>query len=326
MENPKTFLLVMPDYSDFTDLFLKNLEKEGFSPFLITDHPSKFEYKGVEKLINFFQKTFYKNKEYKRELVRKHKLQEYYKKLEAFDNLEYALVIRPDLFPIPVIEALKKKTEKLIAYQWDGIEKFPAVKNYFSLFDSFFCFEKVNVENVKEITNFYFDFDDFQSTQTIQKNTSPIFYFVGLDWENRREKINKFVQFAVESNFSLNFYLQEFEKNENKNPNIKYIKTRITFAENLEFVQKSDILVDFVDPRQVGLSIRFFEGMYYKKKVITDNKMVKNYDFYHPNNIFVLENNYQDIHDFLKTPYYEISEEIVKKYGFSGWIRKIIKD
>ena len=84
--------------------------------------------------------------------------------------------------------------------------------------------------------------------------------------------------------------------------------------------------MDFVDPRQVGLSIRFFEGMYYKKKVITDNKMVKNYDFYHPNNIFVLENNYQDIHDFLKTPYYEISEEIVKKYGFSGWIRKIIKD
>lgn len=327
MENPKTFLLVMPDYSDFPELFMRNLEKSGFQASLITDKLPDFIYQGNERIVNFFRKTFLKDKNFKKNLVANFKQNEFLKIANDLNQeFDYILVIRPDEFPISFIEKLRNKTSKLIAYQWDGIEKFPAVKNYFSLFDSFFCFEKVNVENVKEITNFYFDFDDFQSTQTIQKNTSPIFYFVGLDWENRREKINKFVQFAVESNFSINFYLQEFEKNENKNPNIKYIKTRITFAENLEFVQKSDILVDFVDPRQVGLSIRFFEGMYYKKKVITDNKMVKNYDFYHPNNIFVLENNYQDIHDFLKTPYYEISEEIVKKYGFSGWIRKIIKD
>ena len=81
--------------------------------------------------------------------------------------------------------------------------------------------------------------------------------------------------------------------------------------------------MDFVDPRHDGLSLRFFEGMYYQKKVITDNKKVKNYDFYHPNNIFILENNYHDIEAFLKIPYYHISDEIVKKYGFSSWIEKI---
>ena len=83
MEDRKTFLLMMPDYSDFPDLFLKNLEKEGFTPFLITDNPSKFKYKGAEKIINFFQKIFFKNKEYKRELVKQHKIQEYYKKLKS---------------------------------------------------------------------------------------------------------------------------------------------------------------------------------------------------------------------------------------------------
>lgn len=93
--------------------------------------------------------------------------------------------------------------------------------------------------------------------------------------------------------------------------------------ENLEFVKKSDVLLDFVDPRHAGLSIRFFEGMYYKKKVITDNKMVRNYDFYHPDNIFVLDNNYEDIMEFLKIPYYEISEMIVKSYGFSNWIEMV---
>lgn len=326
MVNPKTFLLMMPDYSDFPTLFSENLKKEGFTPYLITDNPSKFRYKGNEKIINFFQKTFLKNKEYKKKLVEEHKLKEYYKKINEFEKeLDYVLVIRPDQFPIPVIAALKKKTKKLIAYQWDGIEKFPAVKNYFSLFDSFFCFDSEDEKNnIKPITNFYFDcispvYKEFN-------HQKPQLYFVGLFWENREEKIDQFIEKLSDKNVELNIFIQYYHKNEIKNPKIKYIKNRITFLENLKNVEQADVLLDFVDPVHNGLSIRFFEGMYYKKKVITDNIMVKKYDFYHPNNIFVLENNYQEIENFLKIPYQEISEEIVEKYGFSSWIREIIKD
>lgn len=325
MATRRTFLLVMPAYSDFSDLFLKNLEKCGFQASLITDKLPDFEYEGSERVVNFFRKTFLKDRNFKKKLITKFKQKEFLKVANGIQQtFDYILVIRPDQFPISFIEQLRTKTSKLIAYQWDGIEKFPEVKNYFSLFDSFFCFEEVkDVENVKKITNFYFDFDDFHPSENVKKNTPPVFYFVGLDWDNRRSKINKFVQFAVAENFTLHFYMQEFDKNENKNGNINYIKNRITFTENLEFVKKSDVLVDFVDPRHAGLSIRFFEGMYYKKKVITDNKMVRSYNFYHPNNIFVVDNNYQEIRDFLKTPYYEISEAIVTSYGFSNWIKRI---
>lgn len=327
MIHPKTFLLMMPDYSDFPDLFLKNLEKEGFTPYIITDSPSKFKYKGGEKIINFFQKTFLKNKEYKKQLVSEHKLKEYYRKIDKIkDKLDYILVIRPDMFPIPVIEALKKKTNKLIAYQWDGIEKFPEVKEYFHLFDSFFCFDSEDEKNnIKPITNFYFDF--ISPVYKDFNHQKPQLYFVGSYWENREEKIDKFINAMSEKNIELAFYIQYYNKSEIKNPEINYIKERISFLENLDHVEKSDILVDFVDPVHNGLSIRFFEGMYYKKKVITDNIMVKNYDFYHPNNIFVIEdNNYNKISDFLQIPYREISQEIVKKYGFSNWLTQIIKD
>ena len=325
MVTPKTFLLVMPEYSDFPDLFMKNLKKSEFQASIISDKLPNFKYRGNERILNFFKKTFLKDKIFKKKLVAQFKQKEFLKIANKLpENYDYILVIRPDQFPIPFIENLKKKTTKLIAYQWDGIEKFPEVKNYFSLFDSFFCFEEVkDIGNVKQITNFYFDFDNFHSLPAIQKTTQPILYFVGLDWENRRKKIDDFVRFAVDNNILLNFYLQEFDKNENKNSNINYIKNRITFAENLEFVKKSDVLLDFVDPRQVGLSIRFFEAMYYKKKVITDNKMVKTYDFYHPDNIFVIDDNYDQIEEFIKIPYQEIPEDIVKSYSFSTWIRKI---
>lgn len=319
----KTFLLMMPDYSDFPNLFVKNLETTGFTPYLITDEPSKFKYKGAEKIINFFQKNLFKNREYKKELVKQHKLKEYQRKISELEELDYALVIRPDLFPIPVIEELKKRTKKLIAYQWDGIEKFPEVKKYFHLFDSFFCFDSEDVgQNIKPITNFYFDCIPPNYREFNLKR--PRLYFVGSYWENREKKIDRFINELSKINVDIAIFIQYYHKSEIKNPNIKYLKERITFLQNLKNVEDSDVLIDFVDPIHNGLSIRFFEGLYYRKKVITDNSAVKNYDFYHPNNIFVLENNYAEIENFLKIPYYEIADNIVKKYGFSYWIQKII--
>ena len=60
MENPKTFLLVMPDYSDFPELFMRNLEKSGFQASLITDKLPDFKYQGNERIVTFFRKTFLK--------------------------------------------------------------------------------------------------------------------------------------------------------------------------------------------------------------------------------------------------------------------------
>ncbi len=313
---------MMPDYSDFPNLFMDNLNKVGFLPFVITDNPSKFKYKGIEKIINFSRKFFLKDREYKKKLIEEHKLREYYKKISQLDMLDYVLVIRPDAFPIPVIQELKKKTKKLIAYQWDGIEKFPEVKKYFHLFDTFFCFDSADEKNnIKPITNFYFDcippvYKDYNAQK-------PEFYFVGLYWENREKKIDRFISEVLKMEVELSIFIQYNNKSEIKNPKIKYIKERITFLENLRNVEKADVLLDFVDPVHNGLSIRFFEAIYYKKKVITDNQTVKDYDFYHPDNIFVLDENFDQIDSFLNTPYRDLSEEIVKKYGFTNWIKQI---
>lgn len=322
----KKLLLVMPDYSDFPQLFLKNLEKLGFSAEVMKENPSEFRYKGFEKIINFFRKTFLKDKSYKKKLAAEYKLKEYHRVIgEIEGKLDYILVIRPDAFPVSVIQELKKKTNKLIAYQWDGIKKFPEIKNYFSLFDSFFCFDNEDVDlHLKPITNFYFDFAP--PVYKAYNKVKPRLYFVGLFWENRREKIDTFIENVSKLNVELDFFMQFTEKSQIKNPKIKYIKDRISFSDNLKNVENADVLLDFVDPNHNGLSIRFFEALYYKKKVITDNITVKEYDFYNPNNIFVIENNYQDIAAFLEKPYYDIPKEIVDQYGFSNWIKQIIEN
>lgn len=319
----KSFLLVMPEYSDFTELFEKNLQKTGFKPYILTDQLDALKYGIKDKTVNFFRKKFLQDKTYKRKLIDQQKKENLEKKLlQLPTDLDYILVIRPDYFDIPFIEKLKNKTKKLIAYQWDGFDKFPEIKKYINLFDTFFCFENEKDERLTHITNFYFD--HLESVQNKVTRKKPLLYFVGLYWENREKKIDRFISEVSKMNVKLSINIQYWNKKERKNPLINYISQRISFSENLQNVIDADILLDFVDPLHNGLSIRFFEALYYKKKIITDNSEVKNYDFYHPNNIFVLVNeNFDGIKKFIELPYHEISEQIVEKYSFSSWIKKI---
>lgn len=74
-----------------------------------------------------------------------------------------------------------------------------------------------------------------------------------------------------------------------------------------------------------GLSFRFFEGLYHEKKVITDNIFVKNYDFYHPDNIFITDyKKFDGLKEFLEKPYFPVDQKIVSKYGFDNWIRYVL--
>ena len=90
--------------------------------------------------------------------------------------------------------------------------------------------------------------------------------------------------------------------------------SNISFPLRKVFQKSTNILFRMATVQQISTA---------EKKVITDNKMVKTYDFYHPDNIFIIDDNYAQIEEFIKIPYQEISEDIVKSYSFSTWIRKI---
>jgi hypothetical protein len=43
-------------------------------------------------------------------------------------TFDFALFIRPDYYPIHFIASLRNQCKKMMAYQWDGIHRFPEVK------------------------------------------------------------------------------------------------------------------------------------------------------------------------------------------------------
>lgn len=86
-------------------------------------------------------------------------------------------------------------------------------------------------------------------------------------------------------------------------------------------------LVDFINGKHCGLSFRTFEAMGYDKKLITTNAEIIKYDFYNPNNIFVLNNdNLAKLNEFLEKPYEPLPVEIKQKYSFTNWIRYVFDE
>lgn len=81
---------------------------------------------------------------------------------------------------------------------------------------------------------------------------------------------------------------------------------------------------------QEGLTLRVMESIFFEKKLITNNKKIINYDFYTPENIYILDDliniDYLDIIKFINTPFQKMEERIIKKYTFEFWLDNILKE
>ncbi|POR17276.1 hypothetical protein BWK58_15085, partial [Flavobacterium columnare] len=160
MNNKKIILVMTPDVKLY-ECFTENLNFYGYEVQLICA-TNKFKYPSlVHKIYSFLRKIFLKDKNYKKKLAQINNSIFHLEQAKHLDQSDTALFIRPDLFTIEVINLIKKKTNKVIAYQWDGLNRFPNVKELIPYFDRFYIFQKKDqaLYNYKyyPITNFYFD-------------------------------------------------------------------------------------------------------------------------------------------------------------------------
>ena len=68
------------------------------------------------------------------------------------------------------------------------------------------------------------------------------------------------------------------------------------------------------------------ESLFFKRKLITNNKEVMKYEFYNPNNIFILEkDNFEKINEFINSKYEDIDSKIVDYYDIENWLKRFDK-
>lgn len=328
----KKVALLIPHHFNMFEVIVKNLEINNYHVELLIITDYDFRYKNwVERASSLFQKINFKNKAFKSQLrIQRHSelLEESLRNVHS--NFDYTLVIRPDHFSTKSLQLLKEKSQMFTAYQWDGFKRYPGIIDYIALFDRFFVFDNDDYrkyhqqyKNMFPITNFYID---YWKKGSVDKGNGV--FFLGSYLEERIDDVIGIANFFEKQNIATNIqivYNRSTVPDKLKNSNIKILPSAKKYAEMLEEIKRSKYLLEFQNTDiHNGLSFRVFEAICFKKKLITNNADVKNYDFYHPNNIFIWENHdYEKIISFLEEEYVDIDSKIYEKYGFTNWINYI---
>lgn len=322
----KKVLVLMTADVRICDCVEENIKNNNYDVVLLAN--TSFKYKNLkDRIVNFYKKVFKKDKSYKRQLIRAYEEQQNLFFLEQQKkDFDFTLIIRPDKFSLKVLEAAKMKSKKMVAYQWDGMSRFPEVTETIDFFDEFYVFDKNDIEsNSKKLsytTNFYFD-----SYNNLFKNEIKYdVYFIG-SYDSRTQDLIRMCEELESMGLKINVLLATSPKKHLKKYKfITYLKKSLTYYDNLEILSQSKIIIDLAHKDlHTGLSFRAFESLGYDKKMITTNKTVKTMDFYNPQNIFVFDDDRTDLLEFVKSDYISIPETIKNKYSFTNWFNYMFK-
>ncbi len=307
-------LFLCTDHFDLYKIFQEGLEKYSGCE-VITVLYKKFRYQNQrQRILNFFSKAFL-NKNLKPYWASKGSMEP----ISKNHHFDYTFVICPDFIHVKHMKFLISK--KTIVYYWDGFEHFPKYEESLPYFDERYSFDPVDVKKygLKFITNFYFEEDRSTETKT------DLFFLSSYD--SRFPLIEKIANLLAKQNKKTLIYQHTKNKDiieKHKDSAVKFIDKHIPFTDTTEFIKQTKIVLDIHKEIQHGLSFRVFEAMGLRKKLITTNADIVNYDFYNPNNILVWKEDTNDIPEhFLNTPYEELPEDVYKKYSLENWVKTI---
>ena len=327
LSDKKIILIMPPDFGVYK-VIEQNLRYMGFEQ--VTVISPLFRYKTKDRILNFIQKTFLGNKDYKKQLIDDYYTAEVSQTLSSFapKSIDYAIVIRPDKLDLNTIEKIHSTAHKVVAYQWDGLARFPKVFKVINQFQRFFVFDledyhryRYQYPNLLPCTNFYFDMPE----ESVSVNENEVLY-VGAYMKDRIQSLIRVVDALSQYNLNLNINLFYGRKTPPiSHLHLSFISKGISYAENLKITKKAAVILDIKTVEHNGLSLRIFEAIKYQKKLITDNKSIMQYDFYHPNNFYVIEDDhFHGLAAFLNSQYIPLAEEIKQKYSFSNWLKYVL--
>ncbi|WP_046744192.1 hypothetical protein [Kordia zhangzhouensis] len=273
-----------------------------------------FQYKNFfHKLQNFFSKAFL-GKNLKKTFVDNRIL----KRLKELGKQDEIFIIRPDMLSDVVLQLLKTHTQKFIAYYYDSTRRFQRKVAIIPLFDKVYSYDRLDVEKyqLSFLTNYIFE-------ESRQESYDYQFFNISTN-DYRFPLIENVAKYLKENGWTYN--IQVYNGSDMPAEHVTIITTQKSIQEVSQLIQKAKIIVEIQRTEQVGLSFRIFEALGHRKKLITTNKDIINYDFYHPQNILVVdEENIEIPESFVTSPYVEIDENILSKYKIENWVRPIFE-
>lgn len=167
-----------------------------------------------------------------------------------------------------------------------------------------------------------------QSNNVVSVGASPsekVFLFVGLD-KGRLRKLYDLKFLLTEFNADCELHITADVGREYLYEDSLLVKDcYLPYAEYLHKISNSFGLIDFVQDGQCGLTLRVLESIFLKKKLITNNFSVKDYDFYNASNIFILNDKVDrdELTSFLDSDFVKIDDRILEQYNLDHLLKSV---
>ena len=100
----------------------------------------------------------------------------------------------------------------------------------------------------------------------------------------------------------------------------------IEYKEICRNIARSKAILEIVREGQSGATIRLMEALFFGKKLVTNNNLVKKEEFYNKENIFLLgDRPLEELKEFLNGEFVPFAPELLNKYDVKQWMQNFRK-
>lgn len=225
----------------------------------------------------------------------------------------------------------KQKKVKNIIYIFTNIAKFTAAYEYGYIddlndwYDVVFAFD---LEDAKKYNFSYspliYDADESYNKQLKESKDDLVFY-VG-QAKDRLSGLLSCFEKLKKLGIKTDFHIANVSENDIKYADEITYNKFMTYDQAVDSIQKATCLIDVIQGDSTGLTIKTCEAVCYDKKLITTNVHVKEYPFYDPRYIRVIESE-DDIDEafFKENTDVHYSEEGKKYFSAESFLQRIDK-
>lgn len=321
---PPRVLIIAPKFFGYENEIAAEMTRSGHQVDLLPDRPFN----------NSFMKAILR---FRPELGGHRACERFFaQRLEELGGNDYSviLVIQGEGITKNTLASLRKAypCARLVFYTWDSLENKPFSKRNLSFYDSCFTFDPVDAKKFGMGFRPLFYTDGFD--RAVQSDCTYDLSFIGTVHSDRhRIALALLKQLPPDTRTFMYLYLQApwvyyFRRiftntiNGAKRDDFRFDPLSKDVVQATFFASRA--VVDIEHIQQRGATMRTMETLGSKRKLITTNASLRNYDFYNPQNIQIIDRNTPRLdQEFLRTPYEAVPEDIRQKYSLRQWVRDV---
>lgn len=323
----KKILFLCPLFFNYHKKLMKAMESEGAEVDYFDERPSNTV---VSKALLRINRNFVTGqiKKYYDEITQKIKGKRY----------DYIFICQAEATPKWFLTDARKMNPdaKMVLYLWDSVANKVNTLEKLDLFDEVFSFDKKDCARFGLTFRPLFFDKEYELLAKEQPKLVYDLFFVGTVHSDRY-RILKEVKQQFEKNHlnvfyflfipsKLMYYQRKLTTSDLNGSHIsEFSFTGMPSEELTAKLKQSKAVVDIQHPKQTGLTMRTIEMLGANKKMITTNPEIQHYDFYHPNNICIVNRDKVEIPtEFMTSPYVPVDEKVKERYSINYFVHDVL--